>query len=243
MKNLRFLLLVLISTSFLLTCKKDDKSNSSDLKLPEIITIDVSNITQNTAICGGSIVSDGGYSVTSRGVCWSVSPNPTTSHSKTIDGAGGGSFVSTITGLIPDTTYFVRAYATNKDGTSYGVSFNFRTLKSVLPVVSTLNVTEIEQTTAICGGEITFDGGLEVTARGVCWGTTGNPTISSDTTLNGSGIGYFNSLLTGLIPNTTYAVRAYAINADGVSYGQSVMFKTKNVPSLPIVQTLSVEMV
>lgn len=96
--------------------------------LPNLTTTAVSSITSLTAVSGGIISSDGGTLVTSRGVCWSTSPNPTTAlPTKTNDGVGTGVFVSTISGLTNSTTYYVRAYATNSAGTAYGIERSFIT--------------------------------------------------------------------------------------------------------------------
>ena len=88
-------------------------------------TTTVTSITASTAASGGNITSDGGAAVTSRGVCWSISANPTTSNSKTTDGTGTGTFSSGITGLAASTTYYVRDYAVNSAGTSYGTQVSF----------------------------------------------------------------------------------------------------------------------
>jgi hypothetical protein len=94
---------------------------------PMVTTTAVSSITSNSASSGGNVTSDGGASVTARGVCWSTSANPTTGDSHTSDGTGPGSFTSRITGLSPNTTYHVRAYATNSVGTGYGSEKTFTT--------------------------------------------------------------------------------------------------------------------
>ncbi len=80
-----------------------------------------------SAICGGFISSDGGAPITARGVCWSTSPNPTTANNVTNNGSGSGSFTSNLTGLQPNTTYHVRAYATNAVTTAYGNNVQFTT--------------------------------------------------------------------------------------------------------------------
>lgn len=98
------------------------------VKRPILSTSSISGVNQTTALTGGVISSDWGLTVTSRGVCWSTSPNPTVAGNKTRDGTGKGSFVSTITGIIPNTTYFVKAYATNSAGTSYGKQVSLTTL-------------------------------------------------------------------------------------------------------------------
>ena len=100
---------------------------TQDATLPSVTTAEVSSITTNSAVCGGNITSNGWSEVTARGVCWSTSPNPTISNSKTADGTGTGSFTSNITGLADGTTYYVRAYATNSKGTAYGEEKSFTT--------------------------------------------------------------------------------------------------------------------
>lgn len=96
--------------------------------LPVVTTSSVYNISENTANCGGNVTYDGGEPVAVRGVCWSTLPNPTLTDQHTIDGAGLGTFSSSITGLTPNTTYYVRAYATNSNGTSYGDQKFFTTI-------------------------------------------------------------------------------------------------------------------
>ena len=100
--------------------------------LPTVITIPVTNVGSNTATSGGNVTADGGATVTARGVCWSTSPAPTLLDSYTTDGTGLGTFTSAVTGLTPSTTYYLRAYATNLSGTSYGAEFSFTTIPEYL---------------------------------------------------------------------------------------------------------------
>ena len=442
---------------------------ANDAELPIVATVAASNIGTNTATTGGNVFSDGGTTVTARGVCYSVAPNPTLAESHTTDGTGTGAFTSSLTNLMENTTYYVRAYATNSAGTAYGneVSFattnggtsqdgqpcpgavtvtdidnntyntvqignqcwmkeNLRTTHysngtsialgsststttayryypdneqsnvsiygylynwpavmgnsssssanpsgvqgvcptgwhvpsdaewtqltdyvssqslyvcgsstnniakalasttgwssstdncavgnnpsannatgfsalpagayygddygdynffgegaylwsateyndynaynralynnlyanvirsnivkfggmsvrcvrdnsgggtAFLPTVTTNTVSSITTTSATCGGNVISDGGTTVTARGVCWSTSQNPTVSNSHTTNGSGTGSFISSLTGLTANTTYYVRAYATNSAGTAYGNEVSFTTTN---------------
>jgi uncharacterized protein (TIGR02145 family) len=97
------------------------------MEMPTITTVAISAITQTTAECGGTISADGGAPVTARGVCWSINPTPTISDNITTDGTGTGSFTSSLTGLTENTTYYVRAYATNGAGTGYGDEKTFKT--------------------------------------------------------------------------------------------------------------------
>lgn len=96
--------------------------------LPVVSTTEVTSISYNSAQSGGEVTDNGGSEVISRGVCWSTSLNPTISlNTKTVDGSGTGSFISSITGLLSGSTYYLRAYATNSFGTTYGKVFSFST--------------------------------------------------------------------------------------------------------------------
>lgn len=209
-----------------------------DPESPIVTTADVTDITQTTAVSGGNVTDDGGASVTARGVCWSTSQNPTISDNHTSDGNGTGSFTSNLTNLTANTTYYVRAYATNENGTSYGEQKSFTTLQNIeLPTVTTADVTDITQNTAVSGGNITDDGGAAVTARGVCWSKDPNPTIDNSFISNGNGTGSFTIEISGLTSATTYYVRAYATNSEGTSYGEQKTFTTLQYIQLPTVTT------
>ncbi len=191
---------------------------------PTVVTDEVNNITSSSAVCGGNVSYTGEATIVNRGVCWGVSNWPTINDSHTSDGSGTGDFSSTITNLNPGTTYYVRAYATSSANiTGYGEQVTFNTL--TFPSVTTSVVSDVTDNFATCGGNVTFDGGATVTA-GVCWSTTQNPTIADDHTNDGSGTGVFTSIITGLVPNTTYHVRAYATNIVGTAYGNEVCFTT-----------------
>jgi uncharacterized protein (TIGR02145 family) len=194
--------------------------------IPTLTTTAISTITATAATSGGNIASDGGASVTARGVCWSTSTGPTIADNKTSNSTGTGSFVSNLSGLISSTTYYVRAYATNSAGTAYGNELSFSTLSLAIPTLSTTTITAIKATTASSGGNITSNGGASVTARGVCWSTSTSPTIADSKTINGSGSGSFTSNLSGLAPSSTYYVRAYATNSEGTGYGNELSFST-----------------
>lgn len=122
-------LLSFIALLFFNSCENNPiQSNDT---VPEVSTYGVSGITKTSATCGGNVTSDGGATVTARGVCWSTSQTPTISDNKTIDGSGTGTFTSSITGLIGSTTYYVRAYATSSEGTGYGDIKSFTTKKAL----------------------------------------------------------------------------------------------------------------
>lgn len=197
-------LTLFIAIIFVLGCHKD-VSNDRVLVLPTITTAPASAVNSNTALSGGNVSSDGGDPVTERGICWNTAPNPGTTNSHTSDGTGTGTFVSSMAGLQPSTNYYVRAYATNSVGTVYGNEESFTTAALVvnLPAISSTAITELFSTTAKAGGTITSDGGAAVTARGVCWSTTANPTVALSTkTTDGAGAGTFTSNISNLVGNT-----------------------------------------
>ena len=194
---------------------------------PVVTTAEVTDIKLFSAVCGGEVVSNGEYVVVARGVCWSMEQNPTIEDSHTTDGISTGTYTSNLTELNHSTTYYVRAYAINAKGiTVYGEEKSFMTLDKLLPTVTTTEVTGITCFTAVSGGEVTFDGNVEVTARGICWSTTQTPTIEDNKTNNGSGVGTYTYKMTNLELNTKYYVRAYATNEVGTSYGEEVSFTT-----------------
>ena len=374
---------------------------------PTVSPVSFTDTVGTTVTMTASVISDGGATVTERGVCWGTASQPTTDSAHTASGTGIGDFSVNVTSLTPGTTYYVRAYATNSEGTAYGAEVIYVAPNPVYPPVvntgsqflalsegfedlsrlaawstidndgdgknwgitnqkahngtlcaysaswlngvnlqpdnyfitpdiiipsdvspiltfwyrgsenslylaqehflvmvgnagaSTANdfndtllnststneylqatvdlsayvgqtislafvhstnvsknrlliddievgvagasagiVSDVTATTANCGGFVSGDGGATVTARGVCWSTSENPTVSDNHTTDGSGTGSFTSNITGLSADTTYYVRAYAINSADTSYGDQVSFTT--LEALPKVTTSAV---
>jgi uncharacterized protein (TIGR02145 family) len=136
--------------------------------------------------------------------------------------------------IVQGTTYTYRVIAYNNAGNSVQYSNEFQISILATPTVSTSIISSITNISATGGGIITATGGASVTARGICWSTSQNPTTSLTTkTTNGTGTGSFTSFLTGLTPNTTYYVRAYATNSVGTAYGAQQIFTT-TLPSVTI---------
>jgi len=210
----------------------------SKINPPILSTSPVAEITYSTVLTGGNITDDGGGDVTARGVCWATTANPDISGSHTTDGDGIGIFSSSLDGLTSGSTYYVRAYATNSAGTAYGNEVTFATTAATAATVETKAVSEPSSNTAIGGGNIKDEGGDPVIARGVCWSTATGPLVTGPHTIDGSGPGSFESNIAGLLPGTTYYVRAYATNSKGTAYGNEVTFSTP--ATLPIVTTRAV---
>lgn len=205
--------------------------------LLSVATTAITNVATTTVSSGGNISFGGGSSVTARGVVWSTSPSPTFSlPTKTMDGSGTGSFTSSITTLLPNTTYYLRAFANNISGTAYGNELIF----STLPIVTTSSVTNIATTTVTSGGDISIGGGASIIARGVVWSTNPSPTIALSTkTTDGSGTGSFTSAISALNPNTVYYLRAYATKISGTAYGNEITFTSAFPYSYTQGQTLT----
>ena len=189
-------------------------------------TTTATSITATTATSGGTVSSDGGSAITTRGVCWSTSANPTIADSKTTDAGTTGAFTSSLTSLSAGTTYYVRAYATNSMGTGYGTAISFTTSAVIPTLGATTAASSITGALATSGGTVSSDGGSAITARGVCWSTTANPTIANSITTDAGTTGAFTSSITGLTQQTTYYVRAYATNSMGTAYGSPITFIT-----------------
>ncbi len=178
------------------------KGDTTPTTAPTVTTTAISSITTNSASSGGDITSDGGASVTARGVCWSTSANPTTADSKTSDGTGTGAFSSAITGLSPGTTYHVRAYATNSAGTSYGSDVNFKTSYAY-----TLYVSSNGNCGDISPCHTTIQAAIDAASTGVVI-KIAQGTYSESITLNTSKSltlqGGWDSAFSSQTPNTTF---------------------------------------
>lgn len=180
------------------------------------------------------ITAGGGSPITGFGMCWSTSPNPTIADSNSLNPAntGLGAFVSYISGLLPNTTYYIRAFAINSAGTAYGNQVTFTTFNPTIPTVSTTTVSGITGGIANSGGNVTNDGGAFVSNKGVCWSTSPNPTLANSFVVSGNNLGSYTSIMNGLVPNTTYYVKAYATNIAGTAYGNEVSFTTTSTLSI-----------
>ena len=220
-------------------------TTNKQVVLPTVTTTSATSVTETSAVTGGNVTSDGNASVTERGVVYATTQNPTTSNTKVTSGSGTGSYTCNLSGLQPNTTYYVRAYAINSKGTAYGTQVTFTTSKSIsLPTVTTTIVSSIRFNYAMTGGNVTSEGGASVTDRGVVYSTTKNPTTTSSTKVaSGSGVGVFTTPLENLSPNTTYYVRAYATNSAGTAYGTELTFTTEKQVVMATVTTASVSQV
>ena len=220
------------------TTSKGITINNSQF-MPAVFTNAASNITTTAATSGGNIVAGGMSNVTVRGICWGTAQNPTIADTKTTDGTGLGFYTSSMTGLVPGTTYYVRAYATNSTGTIYGNQVTVQAVLTVnFPTLTTTAASNITESAVTSGGNVTATGGADVTERGICWSTNQAPTIADTKLTSGTGTGLYSIQLSNLSPNLAYYARAYGVNSAGVGYGPQITFTT--LKTLPQVTTKTV---
>ncbi len=201
-------------------------------KAPEVTTGTGENITSTSLEVSGKIANIGSSDVVQHGhVLSETNQTPTTSDFKTELGTANApkDYKSGFSGLKANTTYYVRAYATNAAGTGYGSVATIKTANVVASTVTTGNVTNITTSSADVGVTRNTLGTTTNGQVGICWSSTNQtPTIADTKRENGSSNApeFFNINLTNLNPNTTYYVRGYATTAAGTGYGEVKSFKT-----------------
>jgi len=182
----------------------------------------VEDITSKIANFKGAVLKEGRLPILDKGFVWSTETNPTISLTTKIStGAGKGNMNANFSNFKTGTVHYLRAYATNSLKTTYSNETTFKTLVG-LPELVTLTPTSITFNSAVLGGEITHDGGAEITERGVCWSINPSPTINDSILKIGSGS--FESIVTELQRGIIYYVRAYAMNSAGTAYGNEKSF-------------------
>jgi hypothetical protein len=183
-------------------------------------------VTATTAV---NITDDGGpdatANITSRGVVYSFSTKPTIKNSFTTEGTGKGQFTSLATNLLGNKKYYLRAYATNKIGTTYSNEINFTT-PVAYATVKTDAATKIGKTLVTFNGVVTYNGGGTISSKGFCYSMSPNPTISDTKVPVVTAKDSITTNVTGLTSNTAYHVRAYVTNETGTNYGVDVPFST-----------------
>jgi hypothetical protein len=229
-KNINRLIVVFFSLITFVSCEKLDLKWDLEKvsKPPTIESSTIINISNSGATIEVNILNDGGDSISSRGVCYSISPNPTISSSVSYNTSGLMIFSAVLSGLSPNTTYYARGFASNSNGVSYSDELIFTTsnISANLPTITTNMPTAISVNSASCSGSIVSDGGSAITISGFCYSTNQSPTLSDSYTTDGALTGTFNSLITNLTSNSTYYVRAFASNSIGTAYGNQVSFTT-----------------
>jgi len=223
-----FFFILFLNIFYLTSCKKDKKDDNPTITLPVVSTANITNIASTTAVCGGTVISDGGGSITERGVCWNTSANVTINNNHATDGSTGtGTFITNISGLTGGITYFVRAYAKNSAGIAYGSEKSFTTA-SVSDQAITTEATDITINSATLNGTVNpnntstsvyFQYGTDTT-----YGSFATPNPSE---INGSTPVSINAPISMLNPGVQYHFRIVAENIfGGLQYGNDFTFTT-----------------
>ena len=221
---------------YFIRCVKEPEA-----QLGSVQTNPMTEISHNAATANARILSDGFAAVTERGFCWNTTGNPSIEDHKEVVDVTAYTYSFGMTGLTPETNYYVKAYMVNEIGMSYGEEVSFTTKPApTIATVTTSEAYEIMTDNVKVDGNVSADGGAEVTARGICYATTAAPTVESKTVDCGKGTGIFTAALTGLEQGQTYYARAYAVNEVGTSYGNEITFKALAQAEKPMVHTLEV---
>jgi hypothetical protein len=211
--------------------------NEVSFKIIAVLNVETKAATSigfTAATIGGKLVSNGGYTIKLKGLFWGVYPG--ISEKSQLITVDQSDFDNQLTNLENGKTYYYRAFALTNEGYVFGEELNFTTLGYNSPSLTTNLITSIGVNSAVSGGVITSDGALPISAKGICWSTSSNPTITDAKTNEGTGSDNFSSKLSGLQEGTTYYVRAYATNSKGTSYGNEVSFTTYTI-NKPILST------
>ena len=214
--------LILVSVLFLMSCHTNNNGTVTVVPLaPTNLTGSVASTSQINLSWTDNATNEDGYKIERK---------TGTGNYAVVGSTGANITTFSDMGLTANTTYTYRVYAHNNAGNSLQYSNDVTLTTGGLPILTTTTASSVTATNSLSGGEITDDGGSNVTARGVVWGTAANPTVSLSTkTTDGSGTGIFSSNINGLNANTTYYVRAYATNSTGTGYGNEITFTTNNI--------------
>ncbi|MCF7832973.1 MAG: formylglycine-generating enzyme family protein, partial [Candidatus Marinimicrobia bacterium] len=209
---------------------------SPENNFPKVSTASIANINSISAQSGGYITPDTSVVVISKGVCWDTLPSPTFENNcgYTCDGTGCEQFISKLTGLCPETKYFVRAYATSNNGVGYGDQISFTTPTLSVPILSSPKIVDTTYVLVNVRGSIISEGISSVIEIGFCWGISNNPTVTDNNIIVDSDLENFSSSINGLIPGNTYYIRVYATNSSGTGYGNSISFSSKSIDMINV---------
>ncbi|WP_028582757.1 cadherin-like domain-containing protein [Desulfogranum japonicum] len=208
----------------------NDQSFTTPATAPSATTNAASSLTASGARLNGNITANGASTTVTFEYGTTTGYGSTvTADQSPVTGNASTAVSKTITGLTYGQTYHYRVVGTNSQGTTNGTDQSF-TITNIAPTVTTQAVTDIASNTATGNGTITDLGVPNPTAYGMCWNTSGTPTVSDNVSNQGatSTTGAFTSTMSVLTPDTTYYVRAYATNTTGTSYGGEVSFTTED---------------
>ena len=194
--------------------------------IPIVFTYSFTAVDTNNRVLklNGELIHKGGSEVIEKGFVWNNKGGPSVSDFK-ITSSDNNDLFSSYFNFEMSTSYFIKSYAINSFGVSYGEEIQVK-IDKVKPRVITQEIIEIDSNYAICTSNVTYSGGTDIIERGICWASFSNPTISDNKSSDGSGLGVFTSTMTNLNQNTLYYCRSYATNSEGTTYGKEISFRT-----------------
>lgn len=225
--------LAMLLLLWVLACSKSNNTTdapppTAEVKLPTLVADSVGSITTSTASFFGHITDKGGGTITDRGVCWGKTANPTGNKTTATSYKSNGEFSTDITSLEPNTTYYVRGYATNSKGTAYTPDVQFNTTGVPVAEMFTDTTYAAGATTLFVAGKVIDTKGIGLKETGICISKIANPTIA-DTKVAAASSNEHSLFLriNGLEPATDYYIRAYSTNVYGATaYGSNVKVAT-----------------
>jgi uncharacterized protein (TIGR02145 family) len=207
-----------------------EKEKEKQAQVPVVSTLPAENVDTVSAILKAKIDTDGGAGITEKGFHWSDDNNNIEKNTIIVEEIEDSIFMAELEGLIENTIYFFRAFATNNTGISTGDIINFTTDSVITenPIddsisLTTLKPVALSPTSLSTGGKILSPGGLTVISRGICWDTVPEPTIEDNKLENAGDIDSFLINITDL-QAANYYIRAFAKNSKGVYYGDEIFF-------------------
>jgi uncharacterized protein (TIGR02145 family) len=223
---------------------KTIRFETTSAPVPVLTVIAPSNISYTSAVFGGLIQNFESDTIIESGLCWGISQNPTINDRKLMNTQHVNPFQYAISGLNAGTTYYGRAYATNKSGIGYSENAVIQTLPFALPAVSTGLATDIMDTSAVCWGTIVSIGDGQISEIGIIYGTTANLNGADNDTAVAPSYSYTTEIarmIWGLEPATVYYYRAYAKNFGGYGMGEIMSFTTLDHIDLPSISFTTIE--
>ena len=212
-------------------------STTHEIHLPQSAATSVSNIGTSGATFSSSLLNDGDGNISDCGFCYSRTPEPTIEDTKISLGKKTGVFVATVNTLNENTTYYVRSYAVNEAGVAYGEEVNFATLEILPPTLSATTVSAVTHRSASFSARLLSANNGTVSEMGFVYSTSPNPGTTNHKVKVGNSTGDINVHINVLTPETTYHVRAYAVNEKGTAFGEEVSFTTKAEPEGSSIET------
>ena len=220
-----------------------DTITFTTLGLPVVTTLSIMEINTAEVTIEAYINDTGNPFASQHGFCWSTDIDPSIEDMKIELGAidSTGNFLTTIDSLLQNTTYYVCAFATNDLGTVYGDTISFRTLG--FATICGMSVSNIDTTSATLSAEILSLGNPRVNEHGFIWKNVNDPDSLFKYVLLGAvdSIGTFDSDISGLFPNTDYAIAAFAINANDTAHTDTSYFKTLGLPAIEILSVTEID--